>query len=61
VLPVAAELYWFVADARRAGTIRTPYCITIVAVLILVINYRFIWPFFLRSVCSTTSDGGGQV
>ena len=50
VLPVIAEVYWFVVVARQAGTIRTPYCITIIGFVFLWVYQYLLMPFFLASV-----------
>ena len=50
VLPVIAEVYWFVIIAKEEGTIRTPYCITIILFVFLWIYQYILMPFFLASV-----------
>lgn len=50
VLPGIAEVYWFVVIAIEEGTIRNPYCITIILFVFLWIYQHLMVPFFLASV-----------
>ncbi|HBR21540.1 MAG TPA: hypothetical protein DD713_03075 [Nitrospiraceae bacterium] len=56
LLPVIAEVYWFVVIAKEEGTIQTPYCITIIFFVFLWIYQRLLLPFLLASLRSNSRE-----